>query len=153
MQRDHHVGRLQIAVDDAFLMCMLDGIADADEEIETVARAESLRVAVLSDGDAFDEFHHEVGASAVGRAGVQHAGDIGVVHQGQGLPLGVEAGQRLLGVHAQFDDLQGDLANHRLGLLGHVDGAEAAFADLLQQLVRTDLGAQGFGGGRGVGGS
>ncbi len=43
-----------------------------------------------------------------------------------------------LRVHAGLDDLEGDLALDRLGLLGHEDGAHAAFADLLQQLVGAD---------------
>ena len=34
--------------------------------------------------------------------------------------------------------LEGDLAPDRLALLGHEDDAHAAFADLLQQLVRAD---------------
>ena len=41
-------------------------------------------------------------------------------------------------VHAGLDDLERDLAAHGLVLLGHVDDAHAAFADLLQQLVRPD---------------
>ena len=65
-----------------------------------------------------------------------------MVHQGQRLPLGLEAGDDLAGVHARLDDLQGDRPLHRLALLGHVDGAHAAFADLLQQLVRADGGAE-----------
>ena len=41
-------------------------------------------------------------------AGVEHPGDAGVVHQREGLALGLEAGHDLLGVHARLDDLQGD---------------------------------------------
>ena len=74
-------------------------------------------------------------------AGVEDLGDVGVVHQGQGLPLGLEAGEHLLRVHARLDDLQRHQALDRLGLLGHPDRAHAAFADLLQQLVRADDGA------------
>ena len=95
-------------------------------------------VAVAGDRDALDQLHDEVGPARVGRAGVEDLGDVGVVHQGQGLPLGLEAGEDLAAVHAGLDDLQGDHALHRLGLLGHVDGAHAAFADLLQQLVGAD---------------
>ena len=43
-----------------------------------------------------------------------------------------------LRVHAQLDDLQGHLAADRLLLLGHVDVAEAAFADQFQELVAAD---------------
>ena len=68
-----------------------------------------------------------------------------MVHQRQGLPLGLEAGEDLGGVHARLDDLEGDHAADRLFLLGHEDDAHAAFADLLQQLVGADDGAGAFG--------
>ena len=61
-----------------------------------------------------------------------------MVHQGQRLAFGLEPGDDLLRVHARLDDLERDLAPDRAGLLGHVDDAHAAFADLLQQLVRAD---------------
>src|SRR5207249_6688972 len=48
------------------------------------------------------------------------------------------SGDDLAAVHARLDDLEGDLALHGLGLLGHEDGAHAALADLLEQLVRPD---------------
>ena len=44
----------------------------------------------------------------------------------------------LRGVHARLDDLEGDLPLDRLGLLGQPDVAHAAFAELLQQLVRAN---------------
>ena len=52
-------------------------------------------VAVLGDRDALDQLHHEERPAAVGRAGVEHAGDVRVVHQRQGLPLGLEPGDDL----------------------------------------------------------
>ncbi len=97
-----------------------------------------LLVAVLRDRNALDQFHHEVGPAAVGGARIEHLGDVGVVHHGQGLALGLETSDHLPGVHARLDDLQRHPPLDRLGLLGHVDHAHAAFADLLQQLVRTD---------------
>ena len=84
------------------------------------------------------QFHHEVRPARLGRAGVEHLGDVRMVHQRQRLPLGLEAGDDLLGVHAQLDDLERHAAAHRLLLLGHVDHAAAAFADFLQQLVAAD---------------
>ena len=49
-------------------------------------------------------------------------------------------------VHPRLDDLQRDGPLDRLGLLGHEHHAHAAFADLLQQLVRADdrAGALGY---------
>ena len=44
----------------------------------------------------------------------------------------------------ELDDLERDAAAHRLLLLGHVDDAAAALADLLQQLVGADSGAGGI---------
>ena len=85
------------------------------------------------------------GRPAVGRAGIEHLGDVRMVHQRQGLPLGLEAGDDLPAVHARLDDLEGDLAADRLCLLGHVDDAHAAFADLLEQLVGADERAGAFG--------
>ena len=59
------------------------------------------------------------GRPAGGRPGVEHLGDVRVVHQGQGLPLGLEPGDHLPGVHPRLDHLQGHLPADRLGLLGH----------------------------------
>ena len=64
--------------------------------------------------------------------------DVRVIHHRQRLPLLLEARDHLLRVHAQLDDLQRHAPPHRLLLLRHPDGAEAALADLLQQLVGPD---------------
>ena len=61
-----------------------------------------------------------------------------MIHQRQGLPLGLEPGDDLAAVHAGLDDFQGDPAADGLGLLGHVDDAHAPFADLLEQAVAAD---------------
>ena len=71
-------------------------------------------------------------------------GDIGMVHQRQGLALGLEPGDDLLRIHPRLDDLQSHPAAHRLGLLGHVDDAHAPLADLLEQLVRANDRAGAF---------
>ena len=89
-------------------------------------------------GNALDQLHHEVGPAAVGRAGVEHPGDVGVVHQGQGLPLGLEAGDDVARVHARLDDLEGHLAANGVLLLGDEDQAHPALADLLHELVGAD---------------
>ena len=95
-------------------------------------------VAVLRDRHALDQLHDEVGPAGVGRARIEHPGDVRMVHHRQGLPLGLEAGDHLPRVHARLDDLERDRPLDRLGLLGHEDDAHAAFADLLQQLVGAD---------------
>ena len=95
-------------------------------------------VTVLGDGLTFDQFHHEVRPTTVGRAGIEYAGDVRMVHERQGLTFRLEAGDHLPRIHARLDDLEGYLATDRLVLLSHVHDAHAAFTDLLQQLVRAD---------------
>ena len=70
--------------------------------------------------------------------GVEHLGDVRMVHQCQGLPLGLEAGHDFAGVHAGLDDLQGDRAADGLFLVGHVNDAHAALAEQLAKLVGAD---------------
>ena len=69
-----------------------------------------------------------------------------MVHQGQGLPLGFEAGEDLFGIHAQLDDFQRHPAADRLLLLSHIDYATAAFANLLEQFVAANPVPRLFGG-------
>ena len=62
-----------------------------------------------------------------------------MIHHRQGLPFRLETCNHLPRIHTRLDDLQRHTALNRLLLLGHVDHAHAAFADLLQQLERADL--------------
>ena len=91
-------------------------------------------VAIVGDRHALDQLHHEVGAAASAVAGVEDLGDVGMIHQGQRLPLLLEAGEHPLGVEAGPNDLDGDAALHRLGLVGDPDLAHAPFAELLAEL-------------------
>ena len=144
--------RLDVAVDDALLMRMLDGVADQREEFQTLPGGRVVVVAVLREGHAVDQLHHEVGPARLGGARIEDLGDVGMIHHRQGLLFGREARDHFPGVHARLDDLQGHLAADRLLLEGHVDDAHAPFADFLMELVGADLGAEAFGDGRQVDG-
>ena len=61
-----------------------------------------------------------------------------MVHHRQRLALGLETGDDRARVHARLDDLERDAAAHRLLLVGDIDHATAALADLLAQLVAPD---------------
>ena len=87
---------------------------------------------------AADEFHDEEGPAKLRRTGVEDLGDVRVLHHRERLPLLLEAGDDFLRVHAELDDLQRHAPPHRLLLLGHPHDAEAALADLLEELVRPD---------------
>ncbi len=75
------------------------------------------------------------GEGCLGHSRIINLRNVRVIHEGQGLALGFEPSDDLLGVHAQLDDLQRDPAADRLLLFGHIDHATTAFADLLKQFV------------------
>ena len=124
---------------------MLDGLANQHKQLEPLVRRQMILVAILRDGNSPHQFHHEIGPARLGRAGVEHFGDVGMVHQRERLAFGFEPRDHLPGVHAQFDDLERDTALQRLALFGHINGAETALADLLEQLVVVDHSAGAFG--------
>ena len=96
VQGDQDVGRLEVAVDDALLVGVLHRLADRDEQLQPLPRASgwcSSQYSVI--GTPLTSSMTKYGRPAVGGAGVEHLGDVRVVHQGQGLPLGLEAGEHL----------------------------------------------------------
>src|SRR5262249_312893 len=85
------------------------------------------------------QLHHEIGPAGFGRPSFKDLGNVWVVHQGQGLALRLETGNHFPGIHPEFDDLQRDAPFDRFLLLGQVNHAETATADLLQEFVAPDL--------------
>ena len=88
--RHQHVAWLEVAVDDPLLVGVLDRLADRDEQLQPGLHREPLLVAVLGERHALDQFHDEERLAGRGEAAVVDAGDVGVVHHRQRLPLGVE---------------------------------------------------------------
>ena len=127
---------------------MLHSLAYRHEKVQAFASRQVGLIAVVGDRDPFDEFHHEVRSARFRGPGVEHLGDVRVVHQGESLPLRLEPGNYFLGVHARLDNLQGDLASYRLKLLRHEHHTEPAFANLLQEFVPADHGARALGDGQ-----
>jgi hypothetical protein len=135
---DHHVGRLDVAVDDPLLVRVLDGVADGQEERQAVAHGQAHLVAIPGDGQPLDQLHHEVRQARLGGAGVEDARDVRVVHESERLALGLEAPQDFLRVHARLDELQRHAAADGLGLLRDPDGAHATLAEPLQEPIGSD---------------
>ncbi len=131
VQRDQDVTGLDVAVDNALLMRVLHGLADGDEQLQSLAGGQVLLVTVLGDGDAVDQFHHEIRSTRIRGSGVKHFGDVGMIHHRQCLLFGLESRDHLPCVHARLDDLQRHSPFDRLFLLGHIDHAHAPFADFL----------------------
>jgi hypothetical protein len=123
------VGWLDVPVDHGLLVRVLHSLADSLEEFQPLLRIESVLVAVVRDRDAGDVLHHEVRVTEPGDAGVEDLGNVRVVHQRQRLTLGLESCEYLAGVHAGFDQLEGDGASDGRELLRRPDLAHAPGTD------------------------
>jgi hypothetical protein len=117
---------------------VLHPLAYLDEQLETIANPRFPSIAVVRDGDAADVFHHQIGLPVGGRAGFEHLGDGGVIHDRERPPFGLESLQERRAVDSGPDELQRHLAVYRCRLLGKPDLAHAPFADPLQQSIGTD---------------
>ena len=113
---------------------------------QPLADREAFLVAEFVERNAANQFHDKVRPACFRRPRIMHLGDVRVIHHRQGLPLRFEAGDHLLAIHARLYELQRHQPPHRPLLLGHIDQAHAAFADLLQEFVGADQCAELFSG-------
>jgi len=136
---------------DEVLVREVDGAEDDAKKLDALADGELARGAVLVDGLAFDVLGDEVGNAVIGLAGVEQLDDGGVIEDGEGLALVLEAAEDVVVKETGANELEGDtLAEFAIGALGEVDGAHAAAADLAKDLVGADAAAEhGVGGERG----
>jgi hypothetical protein len=95
-------------VDDAFLMCVLDGMAHVPRQFQPLPRMQSVLVTVLRDRSPFDQFHHKVRPAGIGGSCVEDFGDVGMIHHCQRLAFGFKPRDDLSSIHARLDDLHGD---------------------------------------------
>ena len=114
-------------MDDPLLMGVLHGLTDGEEQLQALPRRQPVLVAEVCDRHALDQLHDEVRPAALGGAGVEHLGDVRVVHPGEGLALLLEAGDQAGGIEARPDQLEGDAPLHRLELVGDPDRGLAVF--------------------------
>ena len=134
---DHDVGRLQVAVDDALLVGMVQGIGDFGAQLGRFAAGELLAGEPVAKRDAADEVADDVDAVAVA-ADFVDADDAGMAQLGGGAGLAEEL-FLLLGRHAAGAR---NLDGHRaveLFVAGLPHAAEAADAEPLDQLEAAQL--------------
>src|SRR4051794_4332921 len=115
-------------------MRVLHRVAYLTKKYEARRSREVVLIAVFCDRNSWDQLHHKIGTSAFRRSGVEHAGDIRMVHHRQRLAFGLEARDDVFGVHPELDDFKGYAPPHRFLLFGHPYDAATAFAELLQEL-------------------
>ena len=61
---------------DQVLVCVLDGAADIEEQLQALAQSELLAIAVAIERLAVHVLHHEVGIALVGLARVDQPRDV-----------------------------------------------------------------------------
>ena len=79
---DEDVAGLQVAMDHAFLVGVVDGVADLGDQLEPLTKSQALVHGVTSDGASVNELHSEKrldAASAVGRSGFEDLRDAGML--------------------------------------------------------------------------
>src|SRR6187397_2015940 len=88
---DHYVGRLQIPLDHEVPMCVRDGIAHLQKQLENPARLQSFRE--LIDSDTGDVLHDQV-RTPVLVAHIEQTRYPGVTESGKDLPFPEEPGSK-----------------------------------------------------------
>ena len=87
---DQNVRRLQIAMNDRFLVCVLDSFAHLEKQSQALPNPQLLAIAVVGDGKTIHILHHEVRLARRRCACVEDLRDGGMIHDGERLPLGLE---------------------------------------------------------------
>ncbi len=94
-------------------MSVLHGMADLNEQFQPLFGGQFVGIAIVGDLNATNEFHHKVRATGSGGACVQDLGDVGMIHQRQGLSFGFEASDDFARVHPRLNHLQGHFTTDR----------------------------------------
>ena len=82
---------LQVTMHDQGLVCGVDGVADAREELQSLLDADLVLGAIRVDRLAFDILHDEIRATVIRSAAIEQASDARVLHPRQHAPLLAEA--------------------------------------------------------------
>jgi hypothetical protein len=138
---DQDVPGLQITVNDALGVSVMNGLADADEKLETLACRELGGADVFVEWLALHQLHREVRlrpGAGVGNTRFVHARDPRVLQPRQQVRLVIEAPLHRLAHHPRTDDLQRHAAV-RVVLLGLVHRSHPAAPEDPHDAERPDL--------------
>ncbi len=131
-------------MDDRLRVRVLRSVADLQREPEAFIDRERRIADVVGDRTPIDQFHREERPARPrlpirDEPRVEHAGDIRMIQQLKGAPLGVEPAQDRGGVHPGLDDLQRNTTLDGARLQGPVDDPETTLTDLFFDFVGADL--------------
>ncbi len=137
---DEDVGRLQVAVDQADRVGLgQPGAGLAEQEDRPARRQGAGRPDQLFQAHPGQVFHDVIEDAVVGVAVVVDGDRVGVREPGGRVDFSLEAGQgRGVGASLGFDQLEGAGTLQEL-VLGHVDLAHPAGADLLEEPILAEL--------------
>jgi hypothetical protein len=79
-------------MDHTLLVRVVDSRAHLDEQLEALANARLPFVEEPGNRNPPDEFHNKIRSPPVCRSGIEDLGDVWMVHHGEGLAFGLEAG-------------------------------------------------------------
>ncbi len=138
----HDVRRLQIAMNDALLMRLLQGLCDFCSNLQNLIKRQHAFRQTLSESLAFEILHdQEVGA--ILRADVVKGTDIRMLERGNGFGLALHAlPQFRIRGKMRRQNLDGNGAVEA-GVLGTIDFSHAARAEGRLNLVRAEFRAGG----------
>ena len=114
---------------------VLDRRANLTEQGQPGGQVEAVPVAVLRDRDPLDQLHHKERPAALGCAGVEDAGDVGMVHHGQRLRSDSNRARTFRESIPGLISFRATMRRIGRSLLGQVNGAHPPLANLLAELV------------------
>src|ERR1700693_117246 len=92
-------------MDDGPLVSVLNAFADPHEQLEALADFQLFLIAVVADRWTGNVFHHKVRLTFRSGAGVEDLGNAGVVHDSEGLALGLKSLKERIVVHTCANEL------------------------------------------------
>jgi hypothetical protein len=131
---NQNIGRFQITMDDGFLVGVLHSFAGLNKKFEPIGDLEFVLIAIFVNGQPVDVLHHKVWLALRRGSCVKHLGNRWMIHDGERLPLRLEALYHRLVIHPGLDQLQGHLALDRGSLLREPHLPHAAFTQFSDQL-------------------
>ena len=138
----HDVGGLEIAVDDALPMRLVEGVGDLGRDLQRLVERE--RPLLEAGGERLPvEMRHDEEVRAVGVADVVDAADMRMIERRDGARLALEPRAQVgIAGDVRREDLDGDAAIEPR-VAGFVDFAHAASTQRADDFIRTETRASG----------
>jgi hypothetical protein len=139
---DKQIFWLQVAMDNALLMCRSQAMCDLQGIVERLAQCERASAQALAQGFALQQLGDNVGRAFV-CADIKNCENVGMIQGGGGESLLLESTQAVsIDRYSRRQYFNGDLA-FQAGIARAVDFAHSARAQRSDYFIRADLRARG----------